>query len=242
MTVQDWLMVIDQAAQMGTNAIQLIGGEPTMSPVFPALLTYALDSGMRVEVFTNLTHVSPALWSLFVMPGVQLAVSYYSDRAAEHDAVTKVPGSHARTRGNIVNALALGVPLRLATVEILPGQRVLEAQVEMAALGVPKSRVDRMRRVGRGDSPGGIPETGELCGYCGDYRAAVSPDGDVTPCVMGRWLVTGNIKRQRLAAIFDSEAWRDALTQIPGRPAGAACGPGDGAPDICGPQIGCKPS
>jgi MoaA/NifB/PqqE/SkfB family radical SAM enzyme len=243
MTERDWLMAIGQAAGLGATMIQLIGGEPAMSPAFPALLTYAVDAGLRAEVFTNLAHVTPALWGLFSMPGVRLAVSYYSDEPAGHDAITKVPGSHARTRANILRALERGIPLRTATVEILPGQRAAQARDEMAGLGVARSRIDRVRRIGRGNHAGGTPDAGELCGRCGDGRAAISPDGEVMPCVMSRWLAAGNIRRQPLDRILASAAWREALTQVPPRPATAACGPdSDGETDTCGPEIGCKPS
>src|SRR5216683_1334128 len=175
--------------------------------------------------------------------GVRLAVSYYSDEPAGHDAITKVPGSHARTRANILRALERGIPLRTATVEILPGQRAAQARDEMAGLGVARSRIDRVRRIGRGNHAGGTPDAGELCGLCGDGRAAIGPDGEVMPCVMSRWLAAGNIRRQPLDSILASAAWQEALTQIPPRPATAACGPdSDGETDTCGPEIGCKPS
>jgi MoaA/NifB/PqqE/SkfB family radical SAM enzyme len=55
----DWLNVLDQAAAGGVRQVQLIGGEPTMHPDFAELVEHALDVGLSVEVFSNLTHVKP---------------------------------------------------------------------------------------------------------------------------------------------------------------------------------------
>jgi MoaA/NifB/PqqE/SkfB family radical SAM enzyme len=241
MSTGEWMSVIGQATGLGVPAIQFIGGEPTMRPAFPALCAVALDAGMQVEVFTNLTHVSGALWDLYARPGVRLAVSYYSDRAAEHDAVTQVTGSHARTRANIAKAAGLGIPVRAATIAVLPGQRAGQAQADLVGLGVPRTRIDRVRGVGRGQLHAGVPSPAELCGKCGDRHAAITSGGDVTPCVIGRWLAAGNVKDQPLAEILTSDAWRAVLAQIPPGPAGPRCGPDDGESNGCGPDWGCKP-
>ncbi|HEY3514514.1 MAG TPA: hypothetical protein VGL36_35370 [Kribbella sp.] len=42
--------------------VQFIGGEPTLHPASPELLRRALAAGLEVEVFSNLVHVTPALW------------------------------------------------------------------------------------------------------------------------------------------------------------------------------------
>jgi len=52
--------------------------------------------------------------------------------------------------------------------------------------------MDRVREVGRGVRGGG-PGVEQLCGRCGDGTLAVSPDGEVWPCVFARWLVLGRV-------------------------------------------------
>lgn len=89
MTVDDWSGVIDQAAELGTEWVQFIGGEPTLYRSLPDLVNRALGRGLRVEVFTNLVHVSPLMWTVFERSGVRLATSYYTDDAAEHESVTR---------------------------------------------------------------------------------------------------------------------------------------------------------
>ncbi|MFC4056684.1 SPASM domain-containing protein [Planomonospora corallina] len=51
------------------------------------------------------------------------------------------------------------------------------------------------------------PNVGELCGRCGDGRAAVSWDGDVRMCVLSRFLTpAGNVRETPLVEIFAGEA------------------------------------
>ena len=45
--------------------VQFIGGEPTLHPALPKLIDHALTRGLAVEVFTNLVHVTEALWGVF---------------------------------------------------------------------------------------------------------------------------------------------------------------------------------
>ncbi|MGH7883662.1 MAG: radical SAM protein, partial [Candidatus Dormibacteraceae bacterium] len=89
MESEDWMRVIDQAAELGAAAVQFIGGEPTLHPALPLLVRHALDRQLRVEIFSNLVRVKPELWELFQLPQVQLATSYYSAAAEQHNAITK---------------------------------------------------------------------------------------------------------------------------------------------------------
>ncbi|MEU1882734.1 radical SAM protein [Streptosporangium sp. NPDC020072] len=99
-----WLRVLDEATTLGVKAVQLIGGEPTLSPAFEPVLRHAVGAGLKVEVYTNLFHVKERWWELFGLDGVSLATSYYSDRPEEHDGMTARTGSHARTTANIRKA------------------------------------------------------------------------------------------------------------------------------------------
>ena len=150
MTTADWETLIAAAPAAGIRKVQFIGGEPTNRPGFPRLLSHAINVGLHVEVFSNLFHISGEVWRLLATPGVALATSYYSDDPDQHDRVTGRPGSHARTRANIVEAIQRGIPIRAGIIDLGDGQRVQEARAELEALGVAQIRVDRMRGVGRG--------------------------------------------------------------------------------------------
>jgi MoaA/NifB/PqqE/SkfB family radical SAM enzyme len=211
MTIDDWKRVIDQAAKSGIREVQFIGGEPTLHPGLAELIDHALFRRLDVEVFSNLVHVTPALWAVFEQPGVRLATSYYSDDATEHAAITGRP-SYARTRANIAEAVRRGIPLRVGVIDLGGGQRAEQAQAELADLGVAVVGYDRLRQVGRAVRDQGTSAT-QLCGHCGDGVAAIGPDGSVWPCVFARWMAIGNVHDQSLRRISAGlPAARDALS------------------------------
>jgi hypothetical protein len=127
-----------------------------------------------------------------------------------------------RTRANIAEAVRRGIPVRAGIIGT-PGSREAEAaRADLAAAGVRSIGEDRMRGVGR--AAAGMVTTGELCGQCGHGRAAVSPDGEVWPCVIGRFLTAGNVKDQPLAAILGGPRMAQITAMIP--PV-APCNPND---------------
>ncbi|MFD5806719.1 MULTISPECIES: radical SAM protein [unclassified Streptomyces] len=226
MTTDDWKVLISEAASIGVEKVQFIGGEPTMHPDFEALVHRALAVGIDVQVYSNLYRVKLEHWALFAHPKVSLATSYYSDLAEEHERVTGRRGSHAATRANIVQAIHRRIPLQVGIVEVFDGQRTAQAREELLALGVRTINVDRVRSVGRGEVH--VPSTADLCGRCAEGRAAVMSDGTVTPCVLGRFLRTGNAKTDGLANVFRGQPWADTAARISRRPAATAgCTPAD---------------
>lgn len=239
MTRDDWCRVIDQAAAAGTRMIQFIGGEPSLHPDLPVLIDYALERDVEVEVFSNLVHISEALWNVLARPGVRLATSYYSDDAEEHAAITGRP-THVRTRTNIAEVQRRGIPLRIGVVGVLAGQRSDQAQQELRTLGLNDVRYDDLRGVGRGAPEAGTPDTSELCGRCAHGNLAVAPDGAVWPCVFTRWLAVGNVRQQSLNDILASDRMATVLDQLRHEfSSHAVC-----VPKMCDPQCGpsCSPA
>lgn len=211
MTGDDWTSLISQAAANGIDMVQLIGGEPTMHPEFTRIMGHGLDCGLDVEVYSNLVHITGEMWELFQRPRVSLAFSYYASDAAAHNAVTRRP-THAATRRNAEKAGALGITIRAGVIDF--GHRA-EAEDDLRSMGITKITTDRVRQIGRGGP--GLPEPSELCGHCGQDVAAVSADGDVTPCIFSRWMKAGNVRETPLADILAGPAWAGALAQLPPR-------------------------
>jgi molybdenum cofactor biosynthesis enzyme MoaA len=241
MTVDGWLGIIDQAAALGVRRLQLIGGEATLAPGCGTILAHALTCGMPVEVYSNGYRIPEPIWTLLGYAGASLATTYFSDDPTQHDAITGRPGSHARTRASIVRAIEQGVRLRVAVIDHGSNQRMAEAAAELQALGVTNVGVDRVRRIGRA-ALDGLDPAGQLCGRCGDRRAAITADGMLRPCVMARTLAAGSVRAQPLAELLDSSAWRAAVAAVPTR-RGGGCKPdadsGDCKPaetDACAPQ------
>jgi MoaA/NifB/PqqE/SkfB family radical SAM enzyme len=249
MTAADWRRVIDEAAALGVREVQFIGGEPTLHPALPELVRHALDRGLGVEIFSNLARpLSEEQWALFEAPGVRLATSYYSTIGATHEGITRGPaGSHRLTRSNIINALRRSIPIRVGIIDMRDGQDVEQARAELMALGVESIGVDRLRQVGRGlgDETQSVDQ---LCGKCADGVLAVSPTGEVWPCVFARWLRIGNVRQQSLkdikqAAVPVCAGLRDSFSPQAGddkdcnpcSPKSTPCWPD------CTPHIQCNP-
>lgn len=256
MTVADWRRVIAETREAGAGMGQFIGGEPTLHPGLPELVRHALDVGMEVEIYTNLVHVTPEMWETFRLPGVRLATSYFSDQPEEHRAITKRPSLKATTK-NIARARELGIPLRVGVIGVREGQRSRQAVALLERLGVRDVDYDDLRQVGRGVRESG-PGIDQLCGHCGDRQVAVSPVGEVWPCVFSRWLPVGNVGEASIAEIltgrrFGEIAGRlreafdvrakcapDECTPKCGPSCGPACQPQYKTP--CRPRQGCSPS
>lgn len=258
MVAADWRAVISDAASIGIGMVQFIGGEPTLHPAFVELVGCALDHGLLVEVYSNLVHVTPAMWELFSMPGVSLATSYYSDSAPEHDAITRRSRSHERTRANLAEALGRKIPLRAGIVELADGQRSEQARLELEELGVEQIGIDRMRHVGRGQQ-GTAADVSQLCGHCGQGVAAVAADGSVWPCVFSRWMAVGNVLKAPLREILagpemnavSADLAREFASTRPcvpkmcdpqcGPNCSPACNPTGCTPNGCNPRGHCQP-
>jgi sulfatase maturation enzyme AslB (radical SAM superfamily) len=243
MTTGDWERVIDQAAGLGIATVQFIGGEPTLDPRLPGLVRHALGAGVRAYVYSNLVHVTPGLWALFSQPGVSLGTSWYSADPARHAEVTGSRGSYARTWASIAEAVRRGIPLRAVVVDVVAGQDARAAAAGLRELGVTDVRVRPAQGIGRAAATGAAgPDVSQLCGHCGTGRAAVLPDGQLTPCVMGRWLACGDVRQTPLAELMAGPAWRDVMTLVPRhdslRPAEAACPPASDGDD-CPPASTC---
>jgi MoaA/NifB/PqqE/SkfB family radical SAM enzyme len=241
----DWFRVVDDLAELGAHSIQFIGGEPTLHPDLPEFVDRALTAGLEVEVFSNLVHIGPRLWETFSRPGVRLATSYYSDTASQHEAVTRRRGSHARTRANIAEALSRDIPLRAGVIDVsssgrIGRQRTRAAQADLSSLGVAEVGVDRLRRVGRGanaspgsDQPGvAQPDVDQLCGRCGHGAVAISPSGEVWPCVFARRTPLGNVLDTDLATILSATRLTAPVTAGPScwPQGGGSCAPNDDPP------------
>ncbi|MGH3932929.1 MAG: radical SAM protein, partial [Pseudonocardiaceae bacterium] len=227
----DWLRLIDDAAELGTQMIQFIGGEPTLHPALPELVDHALDSGLEVEVFTNLVRVTPRMWETFSRPRIRLATSFYADGVDQHEAITGRQGSYARTKANIAEAVRRSIPLRVGLIDVTEGQRIRQARQELVDLGVTDIGMDRLRQVGRGVRDR-APDVSQLCGACAQGKVAVASNGEVWPCVFARWMSMGNVRETPLADIVTDSALTMAQKKI-GKPS---------RPQKCDPDSRCNPS
>ncbi len=161
------LDTITDAAQLGFTMVQFTGGDPLLCPFLPEAAAHARGVGLEVEVYTNGLALSPELLAQLREHDAAFAFSIYGDRPEEHDAITRVPGSQARTSDAIQRAVAAGGPVRVAIIVMGPNQdRVTATIAHVEALGVPRDKIgaDVMHDAGRGsfDAQVTVPETADL--------------------------------------------------------------------------------
>lgn len=249
MSLQDWKDILDQAAALRCRAVQFIGGEPTMYPELPSLIERARAVGFEtIEVYTNGTHFKPRLKESFLHNRVDLAFSIYAENAGVHDVVTQQNGSFERTLESIRWALASGLSVRAAIIEMdANAGHTVRAQELLRAMGVTKIGVDRVRGVGRGktDQPKET-QLGELCGACTRGRLAVTASGEIFPCVFSRFWPVGHVREHLRSVVegiplrtFQQAMWADRGSHQ----AQADCNPTCEPASPCGPDLTkpCRP-
>ncbi|KPK51342.1 MAG: hypothetical protein AMJ63_12640, partial [Myxococcales bacterium SG8_38_1] len=124
-----------------------------------------------------------------------------------HDAITRTPGSHARTTRAIRRAIDDGLKVRIGVISMM--QNLADASKTydyLLKLGVAGDAIgfDRMRDVGRGDDmpvdldaqPSAVPSSTVHSTRQRNFggSAAVSYDGTVYPCIFSRHLPLGSIR------------------------------------------------
>ena len=249
LTYEEITKVLDDLAEMGGFYLTLSGGEVLVRRDFFEIAEYAKKKGFVIRLFTNGIGLNEErVKRLAAIGPLTVELSIFSDKAEEHDRITRVPGSFVRLMRNVqllkqyglriylktsamnvnmnaihgVRALGkeLGVFAHKFTCEISPRidgdlDRPLQYQMDEAQLekyfkefsdewapsalyGVPPKEA------------AGLKET---CGP-GTNGCAISPYGDVFPCMAWRVVPIGNVREKSLKEMWHNppEAVRDLLS------------------------------
>ncbi|EYF04407.1 radical SAM protein [Chondromyces apiculatus] len=116
--------VLEELQHLGVLIVSFSGGEATLRHDLPEILRAARRRGFAIILQSNGYALGDALVEVMAEVGVWRArISVYSDVAAEHDAVTRVPGSFARTTGAIHRLVGRGI----GVVMVVPLTRLCSA-------------------------------------------------------------------------------------------------------------------
>jgi radical SAM protein with 4Fe4S-binding SPASM domain len=106
--------ILDELARLGVLIVSFSGGEATLRADLPEILRAARRRAFGIILQTNGYAVSDALVGALEEVGVwRVRISVYADVAAEHDEVTRVPGSFERTMATIRRLRRRGLPVTL---------------------------------------------------------------------------------------------------------------------------------
>lgn len=217
LTLDEVLAVLDDAHALGFRVVQLTGGDPLIAPTLLPAARRAHALGFEtIEIYTNGLSLDRALLDELLPLRPSFAFSFYSHDAEIHDAITRTPGSQARTARAIAMTVDAGLDVRVSLIALELNHASLDRTVELVrALGVSPDaiRVDVQRGVGRGtfaaDSDtwtmpapsGGSHRPREEIRFGG--MACVGFDGLVYPCIFSRHLPLGDLRRERLRTILE---------------------------------------
>lgn len=192
--------IVDDAISLGFRRIQFTGGDPLLCRFLPDLLARAQAYEVR-EIYTNGLALTEELLAELAPHKPSFAFSYYSHDAAIHDAITRTPGSHRRTRAAISRVVARGFPVRAAMVVLNENVDGVDATVaDLKSLGVGFISTGASKTAGRGNAFSWQPRAAGNANA--GHRAAdaksegklcVTYDGNVVPCIFNRTRVLGTV-------------------------------------------------
>jgi radical SAM protein with 4Fe4S-binding SPASM domain len=126
--------LLAQLADAGVFFLTLSGGEPLLRKDFFAILRRSRELGFNVKLKTNAILIGDTQAALIRELGVEsVQVSIYSHRAQVHDAITKAPGSLARSIGAIRLLVSRGLKVTIAHVIMRPNRGDYPAVRALAA-------------------------------------------------------------------------------------------------------------
>lgn len=105
-----WTSVLDQAAGLGVVSVLMSGGEVFLRKDLLELIAHARSRGLFVHLKSHGGHIDAAVAGRLAGLGVtSVWLSYYATDPAIHDAITRRPGSHAKTRAALIELTRAGI-------------------------------------------------------------------------------------------------------------------------------------
>ncbi len=107
--------ILDQTTELGTIGVNFSGGECFLHKDFDKILWKARHNDLSITILSNGTLINNEQIDLLKEIRIsQLQVSLYSMRAEEHDMITQLPGSHARTLKAIQQLIEADIPVQIS--------------------------------------------------------------------------------------------------------------------------------
>lgn len=161
-------------------SVSFTGGEPTVYGDLPELVRYASGHNkMRVNLITNGTLITPEKAKELADAGLSSAqVSIESASAAEHDAITGVPGSHAASVNGLKSLKDAGITVHPhLTVCSLNRDNLKEYPAFCKSIGAERFSFNLVIPAGRGGDDDLTVEYSEIGKIVNEIRAVANQAG-----------------------------------------------------------------
>jgi radical SAM protein with 4Fe4S-binding SPASM domain len=226
--------IFDQLREAGTLFVTLTGGEVLARSDFLDIVDAAAARGFVVKVLSNATMISDEVADRFARAGVlEVSISVYGASPEVHDRVTQMPGSWQRTVDGIKRLRARGIHVvtksPVMTLNGKPARDLkqwtqlhnlpcnLELAINSRTNGDPSpleyqlnrgAMIDLMLDPVLSDSLiGSVQRSVQEPCSAGKSYCAISPTGDVQPCIMMPEVI-GNLRERRFAELWQAPFMR----------------------------------
>ena len=219
---------------MNGLTVHLTGGEPMLHPDFEKVCRLCVKLNLNFIVFSNLTICDEKRIVFLKEVNPQfINVSLYSMDAAEHDAITCLPGSWQKTMDTILACEKAGVHIRLATPLLKANQGAFPALKQFAdahrmhlipscdivpranhtcsnldyacsAAELERALSDNKELFNR-NWAGEMPKPEDKVCDIGVARLYLNAKGDYYPCDCMHEYVLGNVRENTLAEVWKGE-------------------------------------
>lgn len=232
--------IVRQGCEAGFKKIQFTGGEPFTHPYLWELVRFTskLDYA-EIEIYTNLTLLKDNDIKLIKRLGINIATSLFGYDALSHDFCTKTEGSFNRWYERIKKIQSLGINYRIGVVRMKENEAIID-KVEVFLRDKKlihqedSFKPDDLRLIGRGGKTSKPPKQhteyelhlnasakffylSHKYNPCWRGELAVSPKGQVFPCVFARQITIGDLKTETISTILDrvkQSYWTITLDQV----------------------------
>lgn len=102
--------VLLQAKQLGARKIIILGGEPSIYPQLPEMITFLADNGLAIEIFTNGSGVTKELAKLLASKKARVVLKLNSRNSHLQDKLAGKKGAHAIIDQALANLRSAGYP------------------------------------------------------------------------------------------------------------------------------------
>lgn len=111
--LDDYKRIIDDLDKIGLVKVCLSGGDPFSKPIVWDLIEYLYEKEIAFDIFTNGQRIVDDVERLANYYPRLVGISIYSGVAADHDAITRVPGSWERSMNVAKRLSELAVPMNI---------------------------------------------------------------------------------------------------------------------------------
>ena len=132
LNLDDYKRIIDELDKAGLVKVCLSGGDPFSKPCVWEIIDYLYQKEIAFDVFTNGQRIVKEVERLADYYPRLVGVSIYSGVAADHDAITRIPGSWERSMKVVERLSELAVPMNIKCCVMQPNLRSYYTVADLA--------------------------------------------------------------------------------------------------------------